>query len=71
MKDCIFNNLDLVEAEIIRHQRAIEDLEALYVSLVHTLRSPFISEEDLSQIQLKTEPKSPEAMPPAERGTDA
>ena len=62
LQDCIFTNLDLVEAEILKHQKAIEELETLYVSLVHTLKSPFVSKGDLSQRHLSTDlHQSPEA----------
>lgn len=67
LQESLFNNLDLVEAEILEHQKAIEALEVLYLAMVQTLKSPFISEGNLSQMHLSTKQQSPEAQPPADR----
>lgn len=69
----IIEAMDKIEDEILKHQEAIKSLEALYTSHANFLKrySPFDPDGDLSQISLSTGIKSPEAQPPAERGTDA
>lgn len=69
----IIEGMDKIEAEIYKHQEAVKELEALYRSHANFLKrySPFDSIGDLSQIELTTAPKSPEAdEPPAEGRTD-
>lgn len=68
----IIEQMDRIEAEILKHQEAIRSLEALYSSHANFLKrySPFDPDGDLSQMTLSTGIKSPEAEPPAERGTD-
>lgn len=59
----ILEGMERIEAEIQKHEEAKRHLEALYISHANFLKrySPFISEGDLSQIELTTAPKSPEA----------
>lgn len=59
----ILEGMERIEAEIQKHQEAVDQLERLYISHANFLKrySPFISEGDLSQIELTTAPKSPEA----------
>ena len=59
----ILEGMERIEAEIAKHQAAVDQLERLYVSHANFLKrySPFISEGDLSQIELTTAPKRPEA----------
>lgn len=58
----IIEGMERIEAEIHKHMDAVQELEALYRSHANFLKrySPFISEGDLSQIELTTAPKSPE-----------
>ena len=65
----ILEGMERIEAEIRKHEEAVRELESLYISHANFLKrySPFVSEGDLSQIELTTAPESPEAMPPAER----
>lgn len=67
----IIEQMDRIEAEILKHQEAIRSLEALYTSHANFLKrySPFDPDGDLSQITLSTGITSPEAVPPAERRT--
>ena len=57
----ILEGMERIEAEIAKHQAVVDQLERLYVSHANFLKrySPFISEGDLSQIELTTS-KSPE-----------
>lgn len=59
----ILEGMERIEAEIQKHEEAKRQLEALYISHANFLKrySPFISQGDLSQIELTTAPKSPEA----------
>ena len=58
----IIEGMERIEAEIQKHQEAVDQLERLYISHANFLKrySPFISEGDLSQIELTIAPKSPE-----------
>lgn len=59
----ILEGMERIEAEIRKHEDAVRELENLYISHANFLKrySPFISQGDLSQIELTTAPKSPEA----------
>ena len=52
----IIEGMERIEAEIQKHQEAVDQLERLYMSHANFLKrySPFISEGDLSQITLTT-----------------
>lgn len=66
----IIEQMDRIEAEILKHEEAITSLEALYISHANFLKrySPLAPDDgNLSQMSLSTGTTSPEAMPPAER----